>query len=288
MDMNLLLGADPSATTQIVTMGCRQSQVGELWPWHSHDFDEICLFSDSTTTLYVQNRNYDLKPGTVFLAFSGERHGFRNSGSERPTVWAVHYAPKASFYDELPVHEWSIAERLICLEDSQLNSFRGMFARLSAEHVSDLPCKSVAIDAILRMMLVSLVRWKSERPQGSDINVPEDPELLEVWQQIHLALNEGMSEVRFQSAIRNYDSIRHKFRKCYGMPPRETLLRLRMEQAKSLLVDPANSIKKVSCFLGYRNQNDFTRAFSRAVGVTPSSWRINHRKFTIPEDNETA
>jgi transcriptional regulator GlxA family with amidase domain len=50
-------------------------------------------------------------------------------------------------------------------------------------------------------------------------------------------------------------------------------MRLRMNRAKQLLRTSNLSIKEVAQELGYMRQHEFTRAFSRALGKSPSEWR---------------
>jgi len=274
--------------TGIVTMGCRASKLGEIWPWHAHDYDEICLFSDSPTTLLVEGEEMRMPENSVYVLFAGERHGFSNEGRNQPRIWAIHYHPRAGFYDGLPIRDWPLRQRVWCLNRDQSASFQSLFSRLSAESVNDLPCKSEAIDSLLRLILVSLIRWRGQADSSSSVVRPDDPEVLAVWQAIHASLAQGAGDLRFQEECPNYDSVRHKFRRTYGISPREMLTRLRIERAKILLADPGLSIKEVGSRLGYLHHNDFTRAFVREVGVTPSHWRINQRKFTDPSDNELA
>ncbi|MFN3682349.1 MAG: AraC family transcriptional regulator [Fimbriimonadaceae bacterium] len=274
--------------TGIVTMGCRASKLGEIWPWHAHDYDEICLFSDSPTTLLVEGEELRMQENSVYVMFAGERHGFRNEGRNQPRIWAIHYHPREGFYEGLPIRDWPLRQRIWCLNRDQSASFQSLFSRLSAESVNDLPCKSEAVDSLLRLILVSLIRWRGQSDSSSSVVRPDDPEVLAVWQAIHAALAQGAGDLRFQEECPNYDSVRHKFRRTYGISPREMLTRLRIERAKILLADPGLSIKEVGSRLGYLHHNDFTRAFVREVGVTPSHWRINQRKFTDPQDNELA
>jgi two-component system response regulator YesN len=73
----------------------------------------------------------------------------------------------------------------------------------------------------------------------------------------------------------NYDSVRHAFRKTFGCSPREMLQRLRLEHAKTLLLESRLSIKEVALQVGYASQNDFNRLFHRHAGLAPSKWRMN-------------
>lgn len=58
---------------------------------------------------------------------------------------------------------------------------------------------------------------------------------------------------------------------------RQELQRVRMQRAAVLLWDGRCPIKEVAEAIGYRSATQFSRAFSRAHGVTPSSFQDARR-----------
>lgn len=63
------------------------------------------------------------------------------------------------------------------------------------------------------------------------------------------------------------------FRQSIGEPPHRHLARLRIERAKSLLLDLRLSITDVALATGFGSAAHFATAFRKEVGVTPSTWR---------------
>lgn len=59
---------------------------------------------------------------------------------------------------------------------------------------------------------------------------------------------------------------------------RELVGEIRYEIAKQMLRDEAISILKVSNILAYADASEFTRAFKRWSGMTPSAWRMHSRQ----------
>ena len=59
---------------------------------------------------------------------------------------------------------------------------------------------------------------------------------------------------------------------------RELVGDIRYEIAKQMLRDEAISILKVSNILAYADASEFTRAFKRWSGMTPSAWRMHSRQ----------
>jgi AraC family transcriptional regulator len=63
------------------------------------------------------------------------------------------------------------------------------------------------------------------------------------------------------------------FKQSFGLPPHRYLSRLRMEQAKSLLADPAVSVTQVAFSLGFNEISSFTTTFRKHIGLTPTAYR---------------
>jgi len=61
---------------------------------------------------------------------------------------------------------------------------------------------------------------------------------------------------------------------------REVCTRYKMHRAVELLKTTHRTIKQIASELGYHYSNDFSRAFRRAFGLSPSEYRSRHRYRT--------
>lgn len=66
-----------------------------------------------------------------------------------------------------------------------------------------------------------------------------------------------------------------KFRKAYGVSPKEYLTSLRMNKAKEMLRTTNFEIKEIAASVGYRDQLYFSRLFSKKEGLSPSEYRMS-------------
>ena len=69
------------------------------------------------------------------------------------------------------------------------------------------------------------------------------------------------------------------FKDTYGISPRKYLSKLKVNEAKKLLVKPQYSVMDVGDALGYKNSANFSRQFKRWTGSTPNEFRksqMNH------------
>lgn len=64
------------------------------------------------------------------------------------------------------------------------------------------------------------------------------------------------------------------FKKHTGESPVKYLLRLRIDEAKKLLLEHSDlSVKQISTLVGYEDQHYFSRFFKELTGVSPSDYR---------------
>jgi AraC-like DNA-binding protein len=78
-----------------------------------------------------------------------------------------------------------------------------------------------------------------------------------------LAAECGLTERHFTRA----------FKQSTGVPPHRWLSKMRIEQAKRLLINSSLTLADISLTCGFADQSHFTRAFAKAIGVPPGTWR---------------
>ena len=71
-------------------------------------------------------------------------------------------------------------------------------------------------------------------------------------------------------------SVRHftrAFGQSTGLTPHRYLLRLRLDRARELLLDPTLRLHDIAMTCGFADQSHFTRVFSASEKVSPGIWR---------------
>ena len=63
------------------------------------------------------------------------------------------------------------------------------------------------------------------------------------------------------------------FRNAVGTSPNQHLLQRRVEHAKGLLRDGTLSLAEIAATVGFGDQSQFTRTFSRVAGISPGRYR---------------
>jgi AraC family transcriptional regulator len=63
------------------------------------------------------------------------------------------------------------------------------------------------------------------------------------------------------------------FKQSFGVPPHRYHVGRRIERAKNLLADPANSVTAIASRLGFSETSSFSATFRRVTGASPSDFR---------------
>jgi AraC family transcriptional regulator len=67
------------------------------------------------------------------------------------------------------------------------------------------------------------------------------------------------------------------FKKCYGMPPNQYLIRMRVLAARDMLVSDKRPVAKIAYDLGFADDTLFIRQFKARMGMTPLQYRKAYR-----------
>jgi Helix-turn-helix domain len=243
--------------------------------WRVATSDQLRLITEGRATIGHAGRLVSAEAGTLILSRQGETHGFWNrSGAAR--LWVLKFEiSSAGSLEFSKLLELPPEERIIKLSSGQQHLFCDIFLKIAFEERRNGCFNIAAVAAWLTIQLVNVMRWADAR-QGSSVEGGQEVDLqcFELWQNIHRHAREATSaEPMMLSKDPAYDSLRHRFQKSFGVSPRGLLVRLRMDRAKELLRTSNLSIKEIAQELGYTQQHEFTRAFGRFAGISPSEWK---------------
>lgn len=77
------------------------------------------------------------------------------------------------------------------------------------------------------------------------------------------------------------EHISRKFKQETGMPLSKYIINLRINQAKSWLIETEESIFSIALMLGYQDEIYFSKLFKKVVGMTPFEYRNGEKKLQI-------
>jgi AraC family transcriptional regulator len=173
----------------------------------------------------------------------------------------VAYVPKILFEDSIL---WETAAKLKSVIESESRQARG-------KHYSE---------ALAKVLLHELPR----AGQGLALSSPVNRGGLATWQmravtsyvEEHVTEQISLATLARLARLSEHHFCR-AFKQSFGIPPHRYHVQRRIERAKFLLADRANSVTDVALSLGYSQSSAFSVAFRKTTGRTPKEFR---RDFT--------
>lgn len=259
-------------------VACVPTERNTIIDWHVQHWDGICLHTEGTTTVGLGDKKFRSQENTLFFVRKNVKRGSWNSPDLKPPkLWCLMFAATDRLYENFPHLCQSDPMKMVWrLAPDQVAVFKGMFVKLVAEQASSRPVRDFAMSGWLLLLLTELERWASQKKPEKAFpeKVPQD--VLELWEKVNeQAMDPGEGKELLRESFPNYNSLRHRFKKAFGMSPQQMIHSLRIEHAKHLLMETDLSMKEIAMRIGYARQHEFTRAFHKQVGASPSHWRVN-------------
>ncbi|MFF0345507.1 helix-turn-helix domain-containing protein [Kribbella sp. NPDC004875] len=253
----------------------------EYWRnyWHTHSFHEVCLAYSGEGRFNNGSVQYDVVPGSVFLARPGDIHEIESSETSPLGIafWGFTFRPGGSpAPDELGW--WSGLTRSSgpVLSD-RVGSLPALISALAAEAAAPVSGYTTTLAALGGTLVVETARAFALDDDLAVDPVRRDrgPVVVEAMQR-HLRDNLSRPiTVRDVAAVVHL-SERHAerlFTQQTGASIMSTLWRLRLELAAQLLLDHTLSVTEVARACGYSDVRPFSTAFKRKYGRTPGDHR---------------
>ncbi len=234
---------------------------------HRHPVFEICYIEDGAVTWWVEEERFDVCRGDIFYTRPGELHGGADMMMHPCQLFWLQVAPDETTSDIFAAIS-SEGTRRFPAEEAGL-----LFAQLHTEHRLPGSFATVAAQATLLQLLITVIRARTAHQQGRVLSRPIVTAL--DWMAEHLG--EPFEVQEAAAAIQMHPSRFHeRFLAEVGQTPAEWRVRQRVARAKSLLEDPERSITTIALSLGFSTPQSFATAFKRYTGRTPTDYRLTH------------
>lgn len=149
-----------------------------------------------------------------------------------------------------------------------------LLERFLSSDIFNLTAKSVSSVARRAVLPPGVVLPGDEEMAPLDV----DDDLVaraQYWFQKHLARKIKLADVAESMLVSEKTLVRH-FKKTLGITPHEYLLGIRIDTAKSMLVNSNLRVEQVAERVGYGDISFFQQVFRKRAGVTPTAYRKAH------------
>ncbi len=260
-------GADSTfgAVTRVRTIGgldvfevCLSEQL--KLPFHVHPTAQVCIVLEGTYAEEVRGQQRTLEPGGVLFRPAGELH--RNEvGAHKVRTLLVDFEPA----------------RFASLELDQFLTRPAYFSPgLLWSSIQGLESELESAIATEGIILLTVARAARMLRRSCEQKVP-------AWLEraskiIHTCYREkiGLSSVASEVKVHPV-TLASAFRRYHGTTVEKYILRLRLEEARQLLLESDRSLSQIAQDLGFCDQSHLGKAFKRQYRVSPRIFRSSAR-----------
>ena len=255
---------------------------------HSHPELEIGYFKSGSGIYTVKGRQYEIRPGDIFLFNSDELHKITTVRPDEPMqTLAVLFQPRLvwdaltdDFSDDLLAAFRSLGEagkHRIDQTHPAYEALIGQIAQIEAEWTKQSPYYRKAVKNRILDFLITLSRSvdRQTKPDESDegfrdvlplinASVDEIEEHFCEELRIHdLAAKYGMSQNFFTSC----------FKKINGITPKAYINSKRIDKAIRLIRSTDKSMLEIATLCGFNSSASFNKSFTKTTGKRPLEYR---------------
>ena len=261
-------------------------------PLHTHNFDELVFIFSGSAIHNIDNDNYPIIRGDVFVVRGNHKHGYSNP--KQLNVVNVLYqreyfeSLKIKFanlpgFNALFVHEPLYRKNnkfksKLHLNSQQLQKVSRLLNFMTIEQNEEWAGTPAAKECIFELMVIDVCKCFSE------INSPRPKALLKISAAIDFI------EQNFETQITNKlladksnmleSSFRYSFKKITGLSPIDYVIRLRIEKSADLMAKNSRMRVIDAAFqTGFENSAYFTRKFKEIIGMTPMNYLKKQRSL---------
>lgn len=171
-------------------------------------------------------------------------------------------------------HSWKLQFNQYHFEnDTEVSGLINKLIRICSSSSSD---KNIFADLNLKELLIRLLQSQHLQQviQETAISGNQSRQHF-ILQYIHEHLTEKIAvDALSRKAYLSRNMFFKWFKDQFGITPLEYINRERVNMAKRMLADPANSVNKVSAECGFSDANYFIRTFKKIEGITPKAYQM--------------
>ncbi len=242
-------------------------QEGQILPFSRRTLDVHALVFVSSGSGWLRYRGTSqvvTAPALIWI-FPGVEHGYGPDAAGWREHWVLFTGTGARAFEEMGCFS----------RDAPLVPVSGAlpvenFALLRSALEEGGPQGDLAASALVQQILVDAGRQGQRRTEDSEESV-----LTALREIACLPLNIGEQAARLGHTTQSLRTLVHK---TTGVGPKEMVLAIRISRAQSLLAGTDHPVQRVAGMVGYEDGAYFSRLFTNKVGLSPSKFRLAHRR----------
>ena len=256
---------------------------------HSHaDFSELVFVLGGRATHIVNDEEYSIKKGDVFVINENTSHGYKNPHHFRicNIMFQLDYfirdfgdIKSLPGYHSLFVIEPALTQQNgfqsgLRLSPENFEDFDRLITRIHQEYISHSTGFQSMTSGLFLQMITALARIASDTtPEPSDSVVSLANTV--AYMEYHFREDITMADLASMSGMSSRH-FRRVFHEIYGTSPLKYLHTLRIRSAARLLRSTDLPVTEIAIRSGYSDGNYFSGKFKQIMGIPPLRYRNSH------------
>lgn len=273
------------AKTEDLALSLDMQELNGYVAVHTHDCTELVIILAGKAVHMINDEEYDLKAGDVFVVNLGSRHGYKAACSLKLANIMFDYNRLVENENELrhmtgfqslfilepyfrKQHKF---ESKLQLNPASLNFVKDFLSIVENEYQN----RANGFKPVVRTYFLTLVAYLSRQYTAGKSKA--SGRLFQVADAVAFMENNFQSQVAISTvasiaylSTRQFTRI---FKASYKVSPKEYIITLRLEYACRLLQDKTMKLGPIAMECGFSDISFFSRQFKARFGITPSEYR---------------
>ncbi|WP_152393826.1 AraC family transcriptional regulator [Paenibacillus guangzhouensis] len=233
---------------------------------------ELILATGGSGSITIDGRKYQVQPGMLFYIAPGLLHTFELSGEDLPYVMTVHFNYAFVTHTDGRLDISNEAPILTIPSGQQLKDYY-LVEELFKKLVDTWHAKGLGYEfmtkTLLQQLLIAL--WQNIRKQDQIDASSLKIEKIIVYMQQNLSKKITLQELANQ-VLWSPTYLSRTFKGITGYAVIEFFNKMKIDQAKELMLESDKKIREVAQAVGYTDEFYFSRMFKKIEGMSPSEF----------------
>jgi AraC-like DNA-binding protein len=244
---------------------------------HYHDYYEIYYLLSGERCIYIENRVYDVKKGSILFINKNDIHRTVDTGIPNHERMVVYFTDPFldqfhGRYRDLLLSPFTGDQKMLQLNIQEQNSVERLLFQMYGEYSRGESGRDVLFEALLVQLLLFAVRKMEQKRE-----CPAHPMHAKMAQIIAFCNENFMTELNLETISRRFFISPYHFCRLFkqitGFTFSEYIATLRIREAQRLLRETNEKIITISEQVGFANVTHFNRKFKQVTRMTPREYK---------------
>ena len=219
--------------------------------------------------LKIKEKIYKLKPGDLIYYGSNEKHEYRG-GKSSVDMYSVNFSSKK-------LSEMPLKNRVFSESQNLKDDFKNLYLGF---HSCRNPVNTLNLFTVLGDILLYIFQKSGSTIVSGTGRWPEIEAYIKTHKKFRIKPSELASVMNISTSTLYRICINEN-----GISPEKQIKKIRINEAKKLLLFSGMNISDTAYYLGYPRVHEFSREFTGATGTSPSTFKKIYSRKSANKNN---